>query len=161
LPREHEGEAVQRQSGFFGSRKSTQPELARPEAPPPSGAPPPVAPSGEPPASAPFPRRRTGSIALVLVGAAAVGVAGGWAMDQWSQPSCDPKLDPQCQQRRSSSSSGSSGGSYGSHYRSWGSWWGGDSGTITTTPATPPRVGQSATQRGGFGAIGRFFSSGS
>jgi hypothetical protein len=156
LPREREGEAVQRQSGLFGRRKSTQPELARPDAPPP-----PVAPSGEAPADAPRARRRTGSIALVLVGAAAVGVAGGWAIDRWSQPSCDPKLDPQCQQRRSSSSSGSSGGSYGSHYRSWGSWWGSDSGTTTTkSPAAPQRIGQAATQRGGFGAIGRFFSSG-
>jgi hypothetical protein len=156
LPRARDGDAVQRRPGFFGSRKSTQPELARPEAPP--SAPPP-----EPPAGGPRPRRRTGSIALVLVGAAAVGVAGGWAMDRWSQPGCDPQLDPLCQQRRSSGSSGSSGGGW--HHRSSGnssgSWWGGDRGTTTTSPATPRRVGQAATQRGGFGSIGRFFSSGS
>ncbi|MCC7048638.1 MAG: hypothetical protein IT562_18125 [Alphaproteobacteria bacterium] len=155
-PRERGGDAVQRQSGLFG-RKSAQPELARPS----------DARAARPPGTAaPLPpRRRTGSVALVLLGAAAVGVGGGWAVDRWSQPACDPKLDPQCSPSRSwfSSSSGTSSSNSGSYGHSWGSWWGGDSPT-TTTPArsdTASRAGQSATQRGGFGAIGRFFSGGS
>ncbi|MCC6468150.1 MAG: hypothetical protein IT563_07505 [Alphaproteobacteria bacterium] len=159
-PRTRGGDAVQRQSGLFG-RKSTQPELAQPDAPP----------ARPPGTAAPLPpRQRTGSVALVLLGAAAVGAGGGWAVDRLSQPACDPKLDPRCPPARSwfsassgSSSSGSSGSS-GSYGHSWGNWWGGDSATSTTPPArsdAASRAGQSTTQRGGFGAIGRFFSGGS
>lgn len=111
------------------------------------------------------PRRRSGSIALVLLGAAAVGVGGGWAVDRWTRPGCDPALDPDCQQQRSGSSWGTSGGgsSGGSSYRSsgssWGSWWGGGSGGAVA--AVPGSARPDTARRGGFGAIGRFFSAGS
>jgi hypothetical protein len=165
LPRERDGGTIQRQRGLFGRRSVLDSQRAKspPEAPgspdSPKRRPGPKPPGGQ----GQRPRRRSGSVALVLAGAAAAGLAGGWAIDRWSRPACDPQLDPQCQQRAASSSgsSGSSGSGYRSSRSSSGGWWSGDSGT-TTSPAVVPRdSGSTATQRGGFGSIGRFFSSGS
>ncbi len=152
---------IQRQGGLFGRRLAGD---GAPAASPPKEQLPAGLPLGEPgpaAASAPLPaRRRSGSVALILAGAAAVGVAGGWAIDRWSRPTCDPVLDPACVQSRSSSSSG--GGSGGTRTgsaasRSSGSWfnWGDSAGSAS--PVAPSKAAQATTQRGGFGAIGRFF----
>jgi hypothetical protein len=88
-------------------------------------------------------RQRTGNIALVLLGAAALGGGGAWAIDRLTQPSCDPNVDPQCQ--RSSSSRGG--------------YWGSSSSGGSRSSSTPASPG--STERGGFGSVGRLFSGGS
>jgi len=123
-------------------------------------------------------RRRTGKVGLVLLGAAAIGVAGAWTADRWMRPSCNPTVDPACQQATSSGSSGGGGASRSTGARSsssrsssGGSWfsWGdsdggsavaGGSGSAAAVAGTTRRVEQSTIRRGGFGSIGRFFSSG-
>jgi hypothetical protein len=165
LPRARDTGAIQRQRGLFGRRGvlESQGAKASSEGPKSSDLPNRVAAAHAPAGKRQPPRRRSGSVALVLAGAAAAGLAGGWAIDRWSQPGCDPALDPQCQQRASgtSGSSGSGSGYHRSPRSSAGSWWRGDSGAVAS-PATVPRDNAStATQRGGFGSIGRFFSGGS
>ncbi len=124
-------------------------------------------------------RRRTSKVGLVLLGAAAIGVAGAWTADRWMRPTCNPAVDPTCQQASSSNASG--GGTAASRNSSRpssarsasrGSWfsWGdsdggssaiaGGSGRTAAMPGTTRRVEQSTIRRGGLGSIGRFFSSG-
>jgi hypothetical protein len=146
LPRARDGSTLERRSGMFGRRSPA------PVGPPPS----------KPPPDRQRPRRRSDSVALILLGAAAAGMVGGWAVDRWSRPACDQQMDPQCPQR-GAGASGSSGG--GSAYRSSrsgaGSWWSGDSGASAAPAVVPRDSGTVATRRGGFGSIGRFFSGGS
>ncbi len=101
-----------------------------------------------------------------------VWAGGAWTADRWMRPACDPMLDPTCQQARSSGSSG--GGGSGSSTRSGsssssrssssgGSWfsWGNDSSGGSSVAAIPGSTARDTTvRRGGFGSIGRFFSSG-
>jgi len=159
LPRERDRGTIQRQRGLFGRRSVLESQGApSPQEPKPADRP-----KRKPPAGGPVrPRRRTGSVAFVLLGAAAVGVGGGWAVDRWTRPACDPALDPSCQQQRSWGSGGSSGGgssSRSSSSGSGGSWfsWSNDSGGAAAVPGS---ARPDTAKRGGFGAIGRFFSSG-
>jgi len=168
LPRERDGGTVQRQGGLFRRRSVLDSSGAAPSPPPPKE---PRKKQRKPraaraaPATALRSRRRTGRIALVLLGAAAVGVAGGWTYDRMTRPACDPALDPTCQQARSSTGSSARSTGWGAGRsvtrrggESWFSWSSKDDrvGTAPRSGANKP----SATRRGGFGSIGRFFSSG-
>jgi len=125
--------SVQRQSGFFAQRAS-------------SGA----VSTAVPGTAWPPARRRSRSVALALIGVAAVG---GFAAEQWARDRCDPQLDPQCQ--RSYRWSGS-----GYHYRSYGWGWGSSTGSSTAASGPAARTGASTTVRGGFGSTGHAFAHG-
>ncbi|MBL8703735.1 MAG: hypothetical protein JNM30_02775 [Rhodospirillales bacterium] len=198
-----DGGAVQRQRGFFGRRSvlessgavkpSEPPNPPQPEAAPEPETPPPNTKAGRKaarkaaarkamaergPEAEMRSRRRTGKVGLVLLGAAAIGVAGAWTADRWMQPRCDPAIDPTCQQAKSSASSGGGTSASRSSSRpsstrsgsrgSWFSWGDSDGGSsaiaggsgAATVFGTTRRVEQSTIRRGGFGSVGRFFSSG-
>ena len=111
--------------------------------------PPPAAESGRP-------AKRSGYVALFLMGTVAVG-ASAYAM--MPSEKCDPN-DPTltseqrtaCQSRRSSSSSGGHG-YYGGSSRS--SYYGGDSSShSSSTSGSSSNIGIGHTTRGGFGSFG-------
>lgn len=100
--------------------------------------------------------KRSGQVALVLMGALAVG-GGAYAL--MPSEKCDPN-DPTltseqrtaCQSRRSSSSSGGHG-YYGGSSRS--SYYGGDSSShASSTGNSSSNIGIGHTTRGGFGSFG-------
>jgi hypothetical protein len=105
-----------------------------------------------PPPSPSPPAKRSGHVALLLMGTLAVGSSAYMLMPQNkcepNQPGVTQPSSAECQGRSSSSSGGSGGGSGGSS-RYYGSGSSSSSGTTET----------SSVKRGGFGSSGQSFSS--
>jgi hypothetical protein len=111
------------------------------------------------PRPAPPPAKRSGRVALLLMGTVAVG---GTAYALMPNRTCEPQPNPgspnyqqtstECTSRSSSSSRHSSGGSGGSSSRS--SYYSGDSSSSGHSSSGTSDSGSHSSQRGGFGSFG-------
>ena len=114
-------------------------------------------PPAEPPPSRP-PAKRSGHVALLVMGTIAVGTTAYTLMPrQTCEPS--PGAVPGQTTTTCSSGSSSSGGSGGSHSSSRSSFYSSDSSSHSSS-GTSSDSGSSSVSRGGFGSFGHGFSSG-
>lgn len=114
-------------------------------------------PPAEPPASRP-PVKRSGHVALLVMGTIAVGTTAYTLMPhQTCEPS--PGAVPGQTTTTCASSSSSSGGSGGSRWSSRSSFFSSDSPSHSSS-GTSSDSGLSSVSRGGFGSFGHGFSGG-
>jgi hypothetical protein len=115
----------------------------------------PIAPQPE------VPPKRSGHVALLLMGTMAVG-GGAYAL--MPRGSCEPASPGMAapavaQQAADCGSRGSSsGGGHGGYWSSRSSFYGSDSGSNRASSGSPSDSGSSGVTRGGFGSFARAFS---
>ena len=115
-------------------------------------------PPAEPPPSQP-PVKRSGHVALLVMGTIAVGTTAYALMPRQT---CEPTpgaVPGQTVTTCTSSSSSSSGGSSGSRWSSRSSFFSSDSSSHSSSGTTSDS-GHSSVSRGGFGSFGHGFSGG-
>ncbi|MGY8638895.1 hypothetical protein RAD15_41150 [Bradyrhizobium sp. 14AA] len=113
-------------------------------------------PAPPPPATPPV--KRSGQVALLVMGTIAVGAT---AFTLMPRQNCDPPSSGAAPGQTSvtCSSRGSSGGSGGSHWSSRSSFFSSDSSSHSSS-GTSSDSGHSSVSRGGFGSFGHGFSGG-